>query len=278
MAFDDTVNLDVDTRVRDSFNTTTTNTANLAADVSNVGNVDSSTNNSGNTDATATDSFHFGSHNTETDTEHSGNDGSYNDTVTITDESMTDNSDNSTNDNSVNAGVRSYDTGFGNVLGAAGGGGDMMIDNRSTILDQSVNTNIAAGGGVSQWVSTDAVVNSGDGAIVAGDDANVEYNIDNSTDLSAGGDILLDGSTKTVDFAYNSNNTSTVDVEVTDNSQDWDLDNVGNEYSATLSVDNSFNDEFTATSTNDWDVDANVIWDSGLSGIADDDSDVDIDL
>lgn len=279
MAFDDyDVDIDVDNRVRDSFNTTTTNSATLTADVSNVGNVDNSTNNSGNTDATATDSFHVDSHNTETDIEHSGNDGSYNDTVTVTDNSTTDNSDNSTNDNSINAGVRSYNTGFGDVLGAAGGGGDMMIDSRSTIVDQSVNTNIAAGGGVSQFVAPEAVVNSGDGAIVAGDDANVAYNVDNSTTLEAGGDILLDGSSKEVNFAYNSGNTTTVDVAVTDNSQEWDLDNVGNSYSATLDVNNSFNDEFTSTTTETWDVDANVIWDSGLSGIADDDSDVDIDL
>lgn len=279
MAFDDnSVDLDVDTRVRDSFNTTTTNTANLTAGVSNSGNTDSSTNDSGNDTATATDSFHADSYNTSTDTEHSGNSGSYNDTFDASDNSTTTNTDGSTNDNSINAGVRSYDTGFGNVLGAAGGGGDMMIDNRSTIVDQSINANVAAGGGLDQWVAPDAVVNSGDGSFVAGDDVNVTYNVNDATTIDAGGDILMDGSSKDVNFAYNSGNTATVNTSVTDNSQDWDLDNVDNTYSATLDVENSYNDEFTTTSTNDWVVDANVIWDSGMSGIADDDPDVDVDL
>jgi len=278
MAFDDNdVTIDVTNRASNTVTSTTTNTANLATTVSGSGNVNSSTNGSGNDTATATDSFHSDSYNTVTDTDHSDNDGSFNDEFTYTDGSETDNSDNSTHDNSIHAGARSYDTGFGDVLGAAGGG-DMMIDNRSTILDQSLNMNVSAGSGVSQWVSTDAVVNSGDGAIVAGSDANVTYNVDSSTSLSADGDILMD-STKTVDYSYNSGNISTVDTTVNDSSQDWDLDNAGNTYSATLEVENSFKDDLTGTSTSEWNIDANVIWDSGMSGIADDtDPDVDVDL
>jgi hypothetical protein len=277
MAFDDiSVDLDVDNRVRDSFNTTTTNTANIAADIDNVGNTDNSTHDNSENTLGVTDSFHWDSHNTDTDTDDSGNTGSYNDSVEVTDNSVDDHSDNSTHDNSVNAGVREYNTGFGNVAGLGGGGGDSLIANRSTILDQSVNTNIATGGGVAQWVSTEAVVNSGDGAIVAGDDADVEYNVDGSMNISAGGDVLID-SDKTVETAVGSYNTTSVEVNTVDNSQEWDLENVGNSYSHTVDIDNSFNDELTAVSTSDWDVDANVIWDSEIAGIADD-VDVDIDL
>lgn len=279
MAFDDIdVDLDVDHRVRDSFNTTTTNTANIAADIENVGNTDNSVNDDSVLGVDISGSFHSDSHNTETDVDDSNNTGSYNHSVDASDNSVDDHSDNSTNDNSVNAGVREYSTGFGNVMGGvAGGGGDTLIANRSTIVDQSVNTNVAAGGGVAQWVSTDAVVNSGDGAIVAGDDADVEYNVDGSMTIAAGGDVLID-SDKTVETAVGSYNSTTVEMNAVDNSQEWDLDNVGNSSSHTLNIDNSFNDEFTAVSTSDWDVDANVIWDSEIAGIADGADDVDIDL
>src|SRR3546814_1478850 len=118
-------------------------------------------------------------------------------------------------------------------MGGVGGGGcHSLIANRSTIVDQSLNTNIAAGGGVAQWVSTDAVVNSGDGAIVAGDDADVEYNVDGSMTIAAGGDVLIE-SDKSVETAVGSYNSTTVGVNAVDNSQEWDLENVGNSSSHT---------------------------------------------
>src|SRR3546814_3388468 len=94
--------------------------------------------------------------------------------------------------------------------------------------------------------------------------------------IAAGGDVLIE-SDKSVETAVGSYNSMTVGVNAVDNSQEWDLENVGNSSSHTLDIDNSFNDEFTAVSTSDWDVDANVIWDSEVAGIADAD-DLDIDL
>lgn len=271
--FDD-YTVDIDARARDSFNSTTTNTTNLAADVTNVGNVDDSVNNSGNDTTDITDSFLVGSGNLDVEMDHVGNTDSYNDTTTITDESFTDNSDNSINDDSVNAGVREYNTGFGDLAGVvAGGGGDLLIDNRSTILDQSVNQNIVAGG-VDQFVANDALVASGDGATVAGGDYTPTYNLDSSTTIVADGDVLLD-SVKEVNFAYNSGNSTTIDVDITDASQEWDIEDSGNTFSHTVDIQNSFNDDVLVDSSTTWDIDADVIWDSGLAAIVDD---VEVDL
>lgn len=272
MAFDDyTLNAALSTTVADSFNDEETNNLDVDVSVADSGNTDNSTDNSSADTYTADGSFHWGSHNTDTDTEHSGNVDSYNDTWSFTDSSTEDNSDNSTNDNSINAGVRSYNTGFGDVGGAAaaaGGGGDMMIDNRSTIVDQSVNGNIAAFGPVHTAVSSEAVVNSGDDAIVAGDDANVVYNIDNSTSMSADGDILID-STKTVNTAINSGNTYDFSYSYEDNSIDVDIDDSGNSYTWEHTVTDSYNDDVLFDSTTDVDIDVNAIVDSLGAGIAD---------
>src|SRR5919112_259541 len=89
------------------------------------------------------------------------------------------------------------------------------VDDRDTITDQSVNQNIWAEGDVEQWFDNDSVVASGDRAIAAGDDADVQdsnniedsYSTDNSTDNSkdhsihAGRDASV-GNTR-VDDSYN---------------------------------------------------------------------------
>jgi hypothetical protein len=270
MAFFDDYDIDTTilTSVSNSGNTSTSNTANLAVDLDNVGNTNDSVNDSGNLAVGVDDSFHSNSHNTEWDIDDSGNEGSYNDWVTITDESVT--------DNSINAGVREYNTGFGDVElgGGGGGGGDVWINNQNTIVDQSSSGNILAGGGVFQYAANEAVVASGEGALAAGDDVTVTQSLDASTTINSGGDVLID-SEKNVDVAIGSNNTTTVDVDITDASQSWDIDDSGNTYSATLDINDSFNEESVEVDYDDWDVDANVIWDSDLAAIADD---IDIDL
>ena len=78
------------------------------------------------------------------------------------------------------------------------------IDNRATIIDQSTNQNIwTEGGDVTQVFDQSAVTASGDGAIAAGDDADV----DNSTTDITTGDVSIGNTT-------GSNNT-TVDADVT---------------------------------------------------------------
>lgn len=64
----------------------------------------------------------------------------------------------------------------------------MTVDNRSTIVDQSVNQNIwTEGGDVTQLFDQDAVVASGDGSVAAGDDATI---VDSEVDVTVG-DIAI---------------------------------------------------------------------------------------
>jgi hypothetical protein len=65
------------------------------------------------------------------------------------------------------------------------------IDNRSTIVDQSTNQNIWAGGDVTQIFDQDAVVASGDEAVAAGDDGT----IDNSDNEVTVGDVAVGNTT-----------------------------------------------------------------------------------
>nr|WP_201762457.1 IniB N-terminal domain-containing protein [Pseudarthrobacter psychrotolerans] len=66
------------------------------------------------------------------------------------------------------------------------------VDDRDTITDQSVNQNIWADGDVEQWFDNDSVIASGDRAVAAGDDVDMDdsnniedsYNRDNSNDSS----------------------------------------------------------------------------------------------
>ncbi len=61
------------------------------------------------------------------------------------------------------------------------------IENRPTIIDQSVNQNIWAKGDVLQVFDQEAVVASGEESVAAGDDAGV----DNSTDETTIGDVTI---------------------------------------------------------------------------------------
>ncbi|MBW9111997.1 IniB N-terminal domain-containing protein [Microbacterium ureisolvens] len=85
------------------------------------------------------------------------------------------------------------------------------IDNRATIVDQSVNQNIWADGDVTQIFDQEAVVNSGDNGAAAGDDAEV----DNSEDTTTVGDVSIgnEDTTTNIDGSFNDNSTNT-DTEV----------------------------------------------------------------
>lgn len=273
MPFDNnTFDTDIDTTLENVGNEDNSTNANATVTLDEVGNVDNSTNDNDVWDVGVDDSFKNNSGNEDWDIEDSGNHGSYNDWVTVTDESYT--------DNSVNAGVREYNLGFSGGAAAEGMGGDvhgdLWVNNQNTVVDQSASNNILSGGGVFQFSANESVVASGDGALAAGDDITVSQSLDRSTTINADGDVLID-SEKHIDVAIGSNNVTNVDVDIVDSSQDWDFDNVGNDYSATLSLNDSFNDVDTDVSVNDWDVDANVIWDSEDAIIADD-IDVDLDI
>ena len=89
------------------------------------------------------------------------------------------------------------------------------IDNRSTILDQSVNQNIwTEGGDVTQVFDQEAVVASGDDAVAAGDDATVN---DNDTDLTVG-DVAIGN--EDYNNSFNDNDDASDNSSVADSFQD----------------------------------------------------------
>ena len=108
---------------------------------------------------------------------------------------------------------------------------NFSIDNRATILDQSVNQSIWAEGDVTQLFDQEAVVAAGDDSVAAGADVDIDSS---TTDIDAG-DIAV-GNTDT-------------DVEIEDSFNDESVQ-VGQELES--DVEDSFNDQSTAV---DQDVD-----------------------
>ncbi len=299
MAFDDFED-SFNSRARDSFNTSTTNNANLNVGLDNVGNTDNSQVDSGNAVFDVDNSATFDSHDvvTETETRIEDSYNTYEDNSVVdasdtwvrdsynqwTDASTNDSNNSfswtSTDDHSIQVGNRDYNTGFGNInvgggAGGAGGagGGDVFLDGRATIVDQSVNQNIDAFA-VDQASASNAIVASGDGAIAAGDNVSIRQSLDDSTTIIGGGDVNM-GNTTTVDMVVDSYNVEEDFSQTTDASQEWEIRDSFNDYSDNYEATNSFNDEIAISSENDWDIDANVIWDSSAAIIVDG-SDVDL--
>ena len=100
------------------------------------------------------------------------------------------------------------------------------IDNRSTIVDQSVNQNIWAEGDVTQVFDQEAVIGVGDNSVAAGDNALLD---NSTTDITVG------------DVAVGNEDT---DVTVTDSFNDASTDVVAE---VETEVEDSFNDESTTT-------------------------------
>lgn len=245
--------------------------------------------NSVNVDLGATDSFN--ETNTETVTndttigvDGSFNEGSNNESTVITD-SGNDNSDNSDNsvdldwtegsyneytdasstDNSVNAGVREYNTGVwggaGSSSAAAAGSGHTEIWSSSTIVDQSVNQNLAVDGGVDQSFDNSSVTASGEGSIAAGGNVDWDYSVDESSNFSAGGDINI-GNETTITTITDSMNEYNLDYSYTDSSTVIDVTDSFNDFSENYSADGSFNTSEVFESDTAIDVDITAVVDS----------------
>jgi hypothetical protein len=108
------------------------------------------------------------------------------------------------------------------------------IDNRSTIVDQSVNQNIwTEGGDVTQMFDQDAVVASGDDSVAAGDDATVN---DSDVDITTG-DISIGNDEYNDSFNEDDSTDSTINDSFQDNSQNDGSDN--------QTVDDSFQENST---------------------------------
>lgn len=112
------------------------------------------------------------------------------------------------------------------------------IDNRSTIVDQSVNQSIWAEGDVTQLFDQEAVIATGDNSVAAGQDADID---NSSTDIDAG-DIAI-GNTDTdveVNDSFNDGSTN-VDVDI-DSEVDDSLNDQSKTVETDVDIDDSFND------------------------------------
>ncbi len=119
-----------------------------------------------------------------------------------------------------------------------------LIDDRDTIVDQSVNQNIWADGDVTQVFDQEATVASGDDAIAAGDDVAIQQVQDNSTTITAGDDaVVANETTETV--TENSNNQTTDASTTTDSSTQAVVTESFTEAPATQTAEESYNTSAT---------------------------------
>jgi hypothetical protein len=135
------------------------------------------------------------------------------------------------------------------------------VDNHNTIVDQSVNQNIWANGDVTQHFDQEAIVASGEDSIAAGDDVTQETDLDNSTDITAGDDVLV-GSENAETTNEDSNNTSTETETTTDASTDTTVTESGNTTTDTTTVDESFDDTTVEYTEQNVDSDSTAVFDS----------------
>ena len=246
--------VDIDASATDSFNTDNSETDNSETTIGVDGSFNEGSYNESNEWVDSNNEY------TDNSTNDSGNslewaDGSYN-----TDKSVT--------DNSTNAGVREYNTGFGAwggasaaESGAAGGSGHTEIWSNSTIVDQSVNQNVASLGGVDQSFDNSSVVASGEGSIAAGGSVDWDYSVDESTTMTAGGDINI-GNETTITTITDSMNEYNLDYSYTDSSTVIDVTDSFNDFSENYSADGSFNTDEVFDSETTVDVDITAVVDS----------------
>jgi hypothetical protein len=152
------------------------------------------------------------------------------------------------------------------------------VDDRDTVTDLSVNQNIWADGDVTQLFENEAIIASGDGAMIAGGDIAVDNSVDNSEDNSqdhslsvvAGDDAdVAIGNTdlevdvddsfntdKSIDDSYNTVDSYNTDVEVDiedslNDSSDHSVDNSDHSVNTDVDIEESFNKETTDVGIDD---------------------------
>ncbi|KAA9135506.1 IniB N-terminal domain-containing protein [Microbacterium caowuchunii] len=142
------------------------------------------------------------------------------------------------------------------------------IDDRDTIVDQSVNQNIWAEGDVTQNFDQAAIVASGDDAIAAGDDVDIDQSRDDSTTITAGGDANV-GNETTSNTTNGSYNESTDASTTTDASNTTIAVGSGNDSSTNTTATDSFDSSTTTYLESTSDMDSTIVYDSTDTLIAD---------
>lgn len=135
---------------------------------------------------------------------------------------------------------------------------NQWVDDRDTIVDQSVNQNIWAEGDVTQTFDNEAIVASGDDAVAAGGDATVEKTTDLSTIIEAGEDVNIGNDTdvQVVEDSFNedSDQSSTIEspvvIEIIDSLDDSSTD---------VQVEDSFDEQTTQATSTDTAVETQVV-------------------
>ncbi|MEL4317994.1 IniB N-terminal domain-containing protein [Leifsonia sp. YIM 134122] len=117
------------------------------------------------------------------------------------------------------------------------------VDDRDTVVDQSVNQNIWADGDVTQTFDNQANVASGDDAVAAGGDATVDKTWDDSTTIEADDDVNI-GNDTDVAVIEDSQNEQTDASTTTDDSTTVVIEDSSNEQteSSDAGVDESTDD------------------------------------
>ncbi|GAA2986905.1 hypothetical protein JOD63_002207 [Microbacterium terrae] len=121
-------------------------------------------------------------------------------------------------------------------------------DNRASIVDQSTNQSIWAGGDVTQVFDQEAAVASGDDAIAAGEDVDIDQTSDHSVTVTAGGAVNI-GSDTTVTVVEDSYNDTTDNSVTTDNSTTATIVASGNDGLQVTTSESSGNTTSTTTET-----------------------------
>lgn len=142
-----------------------------------------------------------------------------------------------------------------------------QVDDRDTVIDQSVNQNIWAGGDVTQTFDNEAVAATGDGAIAAGQDVAVDQSTDNSTTITAGADANVgnDTSTTTVTDSYNQQTDSSATTTTTTETTVAPADAGGD---AAASSDSGATSSAVQYGESSVDVDADSAYDSSDTAVA----------
>lgn len=118
------------------------------------------------------------------------------------------------------------------------------IDNRATILDQSVNQSIWAEGDVTQLFDQEAVIAAGDHSVAAGKDVGIDSS---STDIDAG-DVAIGNTDVDVEIDDSFKDQSTnVELEIEADVED-SLNDASSTVDTDVHVEDSFNDT-TGTTT-----------------------------
>lgn len=172
-------------------------------------------------------------------------------------------------DSSTSVGVRQYNQEFGefNLFGGGfmkafgGGGGDVWIDNRAAVVDQSVNQSFAIGdveaerGGevkfeIEQDFENESVLAAGDDSMAAGDDVSTVH-----TDFELEiGDISMFND----DIDNTFTNSFNEDVHVTKFDNDMTAIGSFNDNDEFTKIDDSFNDEFSVENEWEWENEGNI--------------------